>query len=210
MDTPELEQNDDTKSRPGDDGYDEGYSGNSSENAEKLEESSFVGSFVRAQEVELWRTVKVRVGNETIETPLIQEVMRQVGEAALKGDRRAQLELMAQYRADKKWLTQGNNDWHNLSVLSDDELAEFMRLSSKTWVGPKPKATPEELRAQRKREAEARKQQEEDAERHRVLQEIRRRDRERGLVILIARARVSSPPNPPRLPRIEWTPRGGA
>jgi hypothetical protein len=178
----EFKQNDAESRCPSNGGSDKGDSGIPTDLAKRLKEYSFTGNFIKAEEAELCRPVKVRMGNKTKETPLIREVIRQLGDAALKGDRSAQLALLAQYHGDQKWLLQGKNQWLDLSVLTAEELKEYGRLIGKAWVGPKPKATPEELKAQKKKEAKARKQHEADVERHRRLEEHFQRLRDRGSV----------------------------
>lgn len=148
--------------------------------ARRRRERTFIEGFIKIEEIELFRPVKVRVGKVTKEVPLIREVMRQLGEAALKGDKSAQIALLSHYQGDKKWLQQGNNKWWEMGGLSVEEMDELLRLLDKFWVGPKPKPTPEELKEQKRKEAALRKQQEADAERSCVIRDIVAQDRDRG------------------------------
>jgi hypothetical protein len=61
---------------------------------------SLIDPYKQAVRDELRRNVKIRVGNKTEIMSFMQANIRLLCNAALDGDRRAQLELLALYRAD--------------------------------------------------------------------------------------------------------------
>lgn len=79
----------------------EGGAGNSIHRPTRTQhERSFIDPYKQAVRDELRRNVKIRVGNKTEIMSVMQANIRLLSNAALDGDRRAQLELLALYRAD--------------------------------------------------------------------------------------------------------------
>jgi hypothetical protein len=62
---------------------------------------------------------------------VVEAIMRRVSNAALKGDLRAQDELLVQYRAGRNIVVNRIEPDFDLDLLSDEEMVEFSRLIDK-------------------------------------------------------------------------------
>ncbi len=78
---------------------------------------------------ELCRPVNVREGGKTEKIPAIQAIVRQLIDAALKGNQRAQFALLAQYRDVKI-----EKPEYDFSSISDDDMIVLELITAKLHV----------------------------------------------------------------------------
>jgi hypothetical protein len=130
--TPELEPTNEVERRSREDRSVEGGSANSIRRlSRKQQERNLIDRSVQAVKDEFHRNVKIRVGNKTETMPLLQANIRLLGNAAMNGDLRAELELAALYR---KIDLESKPQEYDLTLLSDDELNEVRRIAALTNV----------------------------------------------------------------------------
>ena len=123
-DTPELDNNEVERRQRKRRSVEGGGSGNLIRRPTRKQlERSIIGTY-QAVGNELRRKVKFRLGNKTEELSVIEAILRQLSNAALRGDLRAQRELLAQYRAERSIVTKSGNPGYDLDLLSYDDLQE--------------------------------------------------------------------------------------
>ena len=82
---------------------------------------------------ELCRVVNVRQGNNTEKMTTIRAIIRQLTEAALNGDQRAQYALLAQYS-----IVKDEKQEQDLTLLSDEELQTMIKIMAKSSIKKDP------------------------------------------------------------------------